>query len=382
MKRILAILLAMLLLLGATACGKSEPPVEDGTENESQSEQENETGAKETEEFVPLDVDPYDYMANDLSGFIKVGEYKGITVTLPSHTVTDEDFEDEIQALLESRAEYEKITDRAVVEGDTVLADYAGSKDGVLFDGGSAQDQEIVASASSGYIPGFAEALIGHTPGEVFSAEITFPETYHETTLAGQTVTFTYTLKAILADNLITPELTDEFVKEEFGYNNVGEFRIAYRSSVEKARKYDAENQMYGELWQQLTDGAVVLAYPGQEVDRIYSETRVMYEYYAAYYGTDYETFLSTYMGMTNEDLYEESRKYVKEDLVMYALVKELDISVSDEEYTAGLAFFADYYGATTEELLEYYGEDTIRATLLWEKLMKTVADLGTIKNG
>lgn len=364
MKKIFSLILASLILTSFASCGnKIEDPEFESLGGDliySTSGKTDETAA----------IPPYDYMANDLSSFIKLGEYTGLTVNKESSVLTDEAFENEINVLLESYSYYEEYTDRAVAQGDTVRADYAGYKDGVAFEGGTAADQMVTATPNSGYIAGFAEAFVGRMPGEEFSFDVTFPEDYGNTDLAGQEVTFVCTIHAILGNELIIPELTDEFVAENFGYNNTEEFRIAYRASVQQQNEYYVESNMYSDLWLQIVDNAEVVSYPEEEVERVYNERKAVYESYAAYYGTDYDTFLSSYVGLTSEDLYEECRSYVKEDLVMYQLIKTLDITLTEEEYQEGYEFYAEYYGTTVEELISYYGQSTIDTTIIWQKLM------------
>ncbi len=364
MKKFFSLILAAVILASFASCGnKIEDPEFESLGGDliySTSGKTDETAASE----------PYDYMANDLSSFIKLGAYTGLTVNKESAVLTDEAFENEIDVLLDSYSYYEEYTDRTVAQGDTVRADYAGYKDGVAFEGGTATDQMVTATPDSGYIAGFAEAFVGRTPGEEFSFEVTFPEDYGNTDLAGQEVTFVCTVHAILGNELIIPELTDEFVNENFGYNNVEEFKIAYRASVQEQNEFYVESNMYSDLWLQIVDNAEVLSYPEEEVERVYNDRKAVYESYASYYGTDYETFLSTYIGLTTEDLYEECRAYVKEDLVMYQLVKTLGITVSEEEYQDGYEFYAEYYGTTVDELISYYGQTTIDTTILWQSLM------------
>ena len=325
-------------------------------------------------DVVETDAEPFDYLGTDLSTYIKIGNYNGLEVTKESDVLTDEEFETEIGYLLENYAYYKEYTDRNVEEGDTVRADYAGYRDGIAFEGGTAKDATLTAASDTGYIPGFAEAFIGQTPGQEFSFDVTFPEDYGNTQLAGVGVTFVCTVHAILGDELIYPELTDEFVSENFGYSNAEEFRIAYRSSVEEEKKSYVESNMFSALWTQVVEGSEVLQYPETEVVRIYNEQRAMYEQYAASLGTDYDTFISSYIGVTDEELVEECRTYVKEDLVMYQLVKELKVEITDEEFMESAAYFAQSYNMTTEELIAYYGESTVRATIYWQEIMEIVA--------
>ncbi len=391
-KKLLVLVLALTLVLSMFACGKnSETSVNDdngaATEagaNQGAYEDATDAGdASETDdgedesasEFVPVEVDPYDYMANDLTDFIELGEYRGLSVKKVSATVTDEMFEDAIDELLNEYSYYMQITDRAVVEGDNISVDYSGYRDGVQFSGGTASKAELEASPDSGYIEGFAEAFIGKMPGDEFEFDITFPADYHNTDLAGALVTFKCKVHYIIDDELIVPELDDEFVSANFNYSNVDEFLIAYRRSVELKAEYSANTEMYQSLWEAVVEVATINAYPGQEVERLYSEMRLWYEDYAEYYGTDYETFLNLYLGYDDEDLVNLAKDYVKEDLVMYQLIKENNISLTDEEYDEGFDMYAELYGITVDELIEYYGEERIKNTLLWEKLMADILE-------
>ncbi len=380
MKNIRTTALALLLTMLLASCGTTEPGFSVGTSGDNGSIEAELSGSSSS--FTPVDAEPYDYMANDLTPFIKLGAYENIPVTKQSSALTDEEYENEVDYMLESYAYYETVTDRQVEEGETVLADYSGYLDGVQFAGGTATDQTIVAAPNTGYIEGFAEAFIGQMPGVEFDFDVTFPADYGNTDLAGKEVTFVCTIHSIQGSEQIVPELTDEFVRETFGYNNVEEFHILFRETVEKQKAYYVESNMYSELWLTVVGNAEVLAYPGEEVERIYGERRAMYEEYAGYYGVDYETFLTNYAGLTDEELYTESQNYVKEDLVMYQIIKDLNFEVTDEEYEEGMAFFAEYYGATEEELAAYYGEDTMRTTILWQALMEKIAETAVITEG
>ncbi|MBQ3707867.1 MAG: hypothetical protein II889_08155, partial [Clostridia bacterium] len=99
------------------------------------------------------------------------------------------------------------------------------------------------------------------------------------------------------------------------------------------------------------------------------------YESYASYYGTDYENFLTNYMAKTDDEIYETAEAYVKEDLVMNSLVKELGVAPTEEEYAEGITFYAEYNGMTEEEILNYYGEDKLRTSVLWQALMEKIAE-------
>lgn len=325
-----------------------------------------------------LNTTGFDYENEDLSPYVTLGNYEGLSTTLTTVNVTEAELENAIDDLLNSYGHYNEITDRQVEEGDTVRADYAGYLDGTQFEGGTATNEEIVASGNSGYIEGFAEAFIGQMPGVEFSFDVTFPENYGND-MAGKEVTFVCTVHAIYGDEYIVPELTDEFVKETYGYNNVEEFRILYRDSVEKQQAYQNESAMYSDLWSQILESSTIHSYPDGEVDRLYNESKAMYEYYAELYGVEYDTFLTNYVGTTDAQLKSDAESYVKEDLIQYSLMKALDTELTDDEYTEGRDFLANMYGMSAEDFENYYGEDAIRATLNWEDVMEAVAALANI---
>ena len=320
------------------------------------------------------EAEPLDFASLDASGYVRLGQVEGLSVIKGSAVLTDEEFENELDALLENYAYDVEITDRAVAEGETVRADYAGYKDGEAFGGGTAYNQQITAQGGTGYIEGFAEAFIGQMPGEEFSFNVTFPENYGVEELNGQEVTFVATVHAILTGEEIVPELDDEFVSSNFSYDSAAEFRDAYRITVEKRKAYYVQNAVYNDLWESVLNGAEILAWPDGEVKRIYAEHRQAYENYASYYQTDYETFMKSYMNQTDEELYDMARSYVKEDLVMYALADRLGVHPTADEKDAVVNELAEYNGVSKEEMLTYYGEDTIEKSVVWQLAMEAVA--------
>ncbi|MBR4960170.1 MAG: FKBP-type peptidyl-prolyl cis-trans isomerase [Clostridia bacterium] len=360
-KKIASVLLVGLLSLSIVSCGSGSGVTIDSVES------------------GYLDAEKFDYENADLSQYVTLGVYEGLSAVRAKVNVTEAELDTEIENLLSSYGHYEEKTDCQVKEGDTVRADYTGYLDGVAFEGGTATDQEITAASNTGYIPGFAEAFIGQMTGVEFAFDVTFPEDYGNADMAGKEVTFVCTAHAVLGDELIIPELTDAFVSETFGYTNVEEFRILFRDSVETQRGYENDSAMYSSLWTQIVENSTVKAYPDGEVDRLYNESRSMYEYYAEMYGVDYDTFLSTYVGVTDEQLKTDAELYVKEDLVLYSLIDVMGTELTDEEYSTGRDFLAEMYAMTPEEFETYYGEDAIRATLNWEDVMKAVAAVSNI---
>lgn len=322
----------------------------------------------------------FDYMGNDLTPYVTLGKYEGLRGTLAVEKITEARLDSELDALADEYGHYNEITDRTIVEeGDRVIADYAGTLDGVAFDGGTAAEQEIVVQSNSGYIPGFAEAFVGQKIGVEFAFDVMFPENYSNSEMAGKTVTFTCTVHSIHGDEWVTPTIDDTFVKDNFHYDNLEEFKIAFRSTLESRAQYMGENNLYVELWEMILNDSTIIAYPVGEVESQYESRKAMYTAWAEYYDTTYENFLASYVGTTEEALMEECRSYVREDLVMYALAKALNHTLTEEEFSARLENLASAYGTSADNMLSQYEESSLRKTLLWESLMAKIADLSEI---
>lgn len=317
-----------------------------------------------------------DYLNEDLDAYVTLGEYKGLSVTVDSYEIDDEYIDEQINSLLESSAVETRITDRKTAEGDTINVDYSGSLDGVAFDGGTATDQSVTLTEDSGYIPGFAEGMYDRMPGEEFSYNVTFPEDYSlNADLAGKEVVFTVTVNYIVGDPVV-PELDDAFVAEKFGEEGcttVEEFMTYYKSYLEDQKAESEKGDAKSKVWDMIMENATTIALPDKAVDAMYWATRSQYEELAVEYGMTYENFMTYYVGGTDEEFRTYCEDYIKEDIVIYQIVKAEGLEITDDEYKAGVADFAVEYELSEEELVEKYTETRIRSVLQWNKLQDAV---------
>lgn len=137
------------------------------------------------------------------------GDLAGQKIERPMLEVTDAEVDKTIDVLRKQRTTF-VAADRAAVEGDRVVIDFTGRKDGELFEGGSGEDFPFVIGAGS-MLKDFETAVIGLTVGETKTFDMTFPEDYHAKNLAGQTVQFEITVKAVEAP--VLPEVDSDFAK-------------------------------------------------------------------------------------------------------------------------------------------------------------------------
>lgn len=173
---------------------------------------------------------------------VTLGDYKGIKLDKVEYNVTVDDVQAEIDRTRKQAGRRVEVTDRAVENGDIVNLDYSGSADGVKFDGGTAQGQELVIGSGS-FIPGFEDGMVGMNVGETKDITVKFPENYHAENLAGKDAVFTVTVNKIEKEEL--PELNDEFAKEVSKFDTLDEYRadVEKRLTEENTRRADAENE-------------------------------------------------------------------------------------------------------------------------------------------
>ncbi|TVT55098.1 MAG: trigger factor [Azoarcus sp. PHD] len=137
------------------------------------------------------------------------GDLSTQTIERPALEVGDAEVDKTIDVLRKQRTSFE-LADRAAAEGDRVVIDFAGRKDGELFDGGQAEDFPFVIGAGS-MLKDFETAVTGLKSGEAKTFDMTFPEDYHAKHLAGQTVQFEVTVKKVEAP--VLPAVDTDFAK-------------------------------------------------------------------------------------------------------------------------------------------------------------------------
>lgn len=330
-----------------------------------------------TEKPDDVDVDyKMDYLSEDLTKYIKLGEYKGLKVSAYTYEVTDAIIEEELAAFMEEYSDYEHITNRKTAEGDTIVVDYTGLLDGVAFQGGSATNSEITLDKeNNGYIPGFIDGMYDVMPGNTVEYEVTFPVDYGVENLNGQTVVFKVKVDYILGD-YVTPELTDEFVTKslsETGCKNVSEFMLYFKGYVNDKRREELKEQVTEELLKMLTEGAERISLPEKSVESRYWYVRQMYENYANTYDMEYAEFLEKNVGKTDTDIRKEAEDFIFEDLIIYSVIKAEGLELGEDEYKAGLDEYAEVNKTTAAAFEEYYGKAVVWDALQYRKMIDFV---------
>ncbi len=284
--------------------------------------------------------------------------------------VTKVEIEEQVQNILKSKATFELKEEGEVVDGDTIIFDFAGKVDGELFEGGTAENYELVIGSNS-FIPGFEAQLIGTKAEETKDVTVTFPEDYHATDLAGKEAVFTCTVHEI--KEMKTPELTDELVAELEGYEaeTVAKFEEEVKAQI-KAKKVEENNTAYRtEVFTKVIEDADFVV-PQSMINQETENTLAQFKQQIASQGIDFEMYQQM-LGVTEEDLRKDidtdSKRKIEEMLVITAVNERESFEVSDEEVDAKLAELAEMYNMEAAQIETMIGgKDRLKADVQYEK--------------
>lgn len=312
---------------------------------------------------------------------VKLGEYFGVEVEKVVYEVTDESVADDLKAKQEQNARMVTIEDRAVEDGDIVELDYAGSVDGVPFEGGTAENQKLTIGSGQ-FIPGFEEQLVGKAIGSESDIQVTFPEEYQAEELAGKEATFHVTIHEIQVKEL--PELDDEFVKDISEFDTLDEMKADIRANLEKsaAEREERENQT-NVVEKVVVDAEVDI--PEVMINAQIEQERHEFEQQLSSQGLNLEQYY-TFTGTTEEDLNKQiqpnAEKSVKADLVLNAISKAEAIEVSEEEIQTKLEEIAERYNQTADQFKKLLGGNTdmLRVDVIREKTINLIMEKAVLK--
>ena len=313
---------------------------------------------------------------------VTLGEYKGVSVKKETTVVTDVEVDARVEEERNKQATEIQVEDRAVIEGDTVNLDYAGTVDGVAFAGGTAQDQTLKIGSGS-FIPGFEEQMIGMNIGEEKDLQVTFPEKYHAEELAGKAAVFHVKVNSITETQL--PALDDDFAKDISEFDTLEEYKADIRAKLEAQAAEKDNNNFTNAVIEKVLENATV-EIPEAMIERQIDSMMRDFEYrlmgnglklddFLKYTGSDMKAFRENYRG--------QAEKSVKAHLVLEAIEKAEAIDATQEQIDKQLEAFAAQTGKTVEEFkaslsesdIEYFKADAIR-----DNCVKFLADNAKIE--
>ena len=350
MKRKLTAILLCLIMVFAAGCGSSDTESSDATEDTS--------GDSDTSVEKP------EYSALD---YVELGDYMGLEVTTTVYTATQEDYEEQIDYILDANSYYAESDKTEVEDGDLVNIDYVGTMDGEEFDGGSDEGYELEIGSGT-FIDDFEDQLIGASVGDVVEVNVTFPDDYSSEDLAGEDAVFTVTINYICESEATVPDYTDDLVNEytDGAYTTTEEFDAYIWDYLESEAEEYTQSALESAVQEAVLDVCIITGFPDGLVDYYVSVYLEQDEYYAEYYGLDFDTYLYYFYGMESEEAYTE---YLEEEisdglvpvyLIQEAIIEAEGLEVTDEAVDSFMLEYAEYYGYDdVDSLLSYFGTET-----------------------
>jgi trigger factor len=312
---------------------------------------------------------------------VKLGEYKNLTVEKQDREVTDADVDARIQRELEAQAELVIKEDEAAENGDTVVIDFEGFKDGVAFEGGKGENYSLELGSNS-FIPGFEEQLVGKKAGEEVEVKVTFPEDYQAEDLAGQEAVFQVKVHEVKAKEL--PELDDEFAKDvDDSVESLAELKEKYRKELTESKEAAAAEAKDEAAIRQAVDNAEIVDLPHvmvhDEVHRSMDEFLNNMQRQGIAPDMYYQL-----TGTTEADLHKqfeaEAEVRTKTNLVIEAIAKAENIEVSDEEIEKEINDLAAQYNMPVEQVKRALTEDMLKHDIRMKKAVELITETATEK--
>ncbi len=305
---------------------------------------------------------------------IEIMDLKSIAFERPVAAVEEAQVDDALAEIVRANVQYEDKSGPAA-EGDAVVLDFVGKIDGEAFEGGGAEDANVVIGAKR-FIPGFEEQLIGVEAGAEKELNVTFPDEYPVETLKGRSAVFETKVKSVRAPKTIEPD--DDFAKQ-FGLEDLAGLREALRRRIEadhsgasrtkaKRRLFDALDAGHAfDPPPRMTEAEFGLIWRQVEADMKDGKLD------AEDAGKSEETLRGEYQAI--------ARRRVRLGLVLAEIGQRHEIDVSNEELSQAVMAEARRYPGGEKQVIDYYSKNAqalaqLRAPLYEEKIVDFIMEL------
>lgn len=283
---------------------------------------------------------------------VKLGQYKGLEIPKKDFAVTDEDVEQELEAVRKRQAELIVVEDGTVESGDTAIIDFEGFIGEEPIKDGKGENYSLEIGSNT-FIPGFEEQLIGMKPGEEKTITVTFPEDYRVEDLKGKEATFKVKLNELKRKKL--PELDDEFAKDVSEFDTLEEYKADLRKKLEERAKEREEAYKRDTVVEQAAANAemdipeVMIEHEMEHMfrdleQRLQIQGMTMDMYYQ-FSGTDEESVRAQFR--------EDAEKRVRISLTLEAIAKAENIEVTEEELEEEIKKMAELYQLEADKMKE-----------------------------
>lgn len=299
---------------------------------------------------------------------IEIQDHSGISVTKEVAEVPASDVDEAIQRMASANRPYAPRSEKEKAkDGDKLTIDFAGSIDGVPFEGGTGGDVDLILGSGQ-FIPGFEEQLVGTKVGEEKLVKTMFPENYQATHLAGKAAEFACTVKAIQAPGDLA--IDDELAKK-FGLEDVTKLREAVKDSLGQ----ELVEQTRQKMKRQLLDGLDALYTFELPPTMLEEEFAAVWRQVTADMQRAGQTFEAGEEDKSREEYRAIAARRVRLGLVLAEIGQKAEIKIEDQEITQALVARARSFPGQEKQVFEYYRKNPealaeIRAPLFEEKVV------------
>ena len=383
-KKTYLVILALCAAMAMTACGTSAGQKEETKSTAESQDTADEKDSKaadsaesdsDKESTGTVSGDTRLVSVDDVSKYVTIGQYKGLSLDKSVEAVTDDMVDGRIKEELQNKAE--EVTEGSVQNGDVVTINYVGTKDGVAFDGGTATDAQLTLGSGQ-FIDGFEDGVVGHNIGDTFDINVTFPTDYRISTMQNRSVVFHTTLKKIRLMDY--QPIDDEFAKDFSEYTTLNEWENEIFSHLQARRKTSVQEKLTREVM------AKIIADSDIPIDDDMKEeiTQIYYDDFLDELEMN-QIPLELYCkrsGHTEDEIYadkeQEAIKTIQAQSVLHAVAAAEKISITQEELNTELQNIAQEEEEDPEEFmatLEEEDVENIADQLTMDKTMAFILD-------
>lgn len=309
---------------------------------------------------------------------IKIKDINGAEVVRAKVEINDADVDTVIETIRKQQANYTE-ADKAAEEGDRVVIDFEGFKDGEAFEGGKGEGHHLVLGSKQ-MIPGFEDGLIGAKKGEVKELNLTFPEDYHAEALKGAAVVFKVTVNAVEAREL--PAIDEAFMAR-FGVKEGGvdALKVEVRKNMERELKQTLKNHLKKQVLDAILEKNkidVPNALIQQEIGVMRRQMLQQFGGGAQFDGMDLDNLLPADM------FSEEATRRVTLGLLLSQVVEDKAIKATDEKVREAVEEIASAYEVANEVIDWYYKNRQqlaqVEALVLEDTVIDTLLAVANVK--
>lgn len=308
---------------------------------------------------------------------VTLGDYRNFNFKPEIETIDAPKVDKVVEELRDQNASLVPVEDRGARNRDYAVIGYRGTRDGVPFEGGTAERMPLILGDER-LIPGFEANVLGLRPGETTAFDISFPEDYPEASLAGQQARFEVELKELREK--ILPAEDDEFARSLGSFADLDAMRVEIKARLERNALDKARHEFADRIIEYAAANAT-LELPDilveQEVEIMHDELRGS----LARQGIEEEAYLKV-AGKTEADMHADFRpraeKRVKVLLVLSKVAEAEGLEIADRDVEAEVRRARDRYGSD-KRTMAYFdserGRSFIRSTLRRSRLVEKLVD-------